>query len=77
MVSSPPPTSTSAPSSLDAEPLMPMSSSLYGSSASSSRAASSVTTRREKRWPRFWISCIFFSTALRSSGVKGFSTSKS
>ena len=30
---------------------MPISSSLYGSSASSSRAASSVTTRREKRWP--------------------------
>ena len=77
MVSSPPPTSTSAPSSVDAEPLRPISSSLYGSSASSSRAASSVTTRREKRWPRFWISCIFFSMALRSSGVKGFSTSKS
>ena len=56
---------------------MPMSSSLYGSSASSSRASSSVTTRRENRWPRFWISCIFFSMALRSSGVNGFSTSKS
>ena len=39
MVSSPPPTSTSAPSSLDAaEPLRPISSSLYGSAASSSRA---------------------------------------
>ena len=35
------------------EPLRPMSSSLYGSSASSSRAASSVTTRRENRCPRF------------------------
>lgn len=56
---------------------MPMSSSLYGSDASSSRAASSVTTRRENFWPRFWISCIFFSMALRSSGVNGFSTSKS
>ena len=39
MVSSPAPTSTSAPSSASAaEPLRPISSSLYGSSASSSRA---------------------------------------
>ncbi|CAM5326068.1 hypothetical protein SVIOM342S_07650 [Streptomyces violaceorubidus] len=57
--------------------MRPISSSLYGSSASSSRAASSLTTRRENRCPRFWISCIFFSMALRSSGWKGFSTSKS
>lgn len=77
MVSSPPPTSTFAPSSVEAEPLMPMSSSLYGSSASSSRATSSVTTRRANFCPRFWISCIFFSMALRSSGVKGRATSKS
>ncbi|MDF9812143.1 hypothetical protein M2266_001374 [Streptomyces sp. SPB162] len=57
--------------------MRPISSSLYGSAASSVRASSSVTTRREKRWPRFWISCIFFSMLLRSSGVKGVSTSKS
>lgn len=78
MVSSPPPTSASAPSAAWAAlPLSPISSSLYGSPASSARASSSVVTRREKRWPRFWISCIFFSTRLRSSGVKGSATSKS
>src|ERR1035437_4741390 len=50
MVSSPAPTSTLAPSSSLAWPLMPMSSSLYGWSASSSRACSSVTARRTNRW---------------------------
>ncbi|MCP2308860.1 hypothetical protein FHR36_001984 [Kitasatospora paracochleata] len=34
--------------------------------------ASSVTTRRENFCPRLMISCIFFSTALRSSGWNGF-----
>ena len=78
MVSSPAPTSADAPSAASAaEPLRPMSSSLYGSPASSSRASSSVVTRRANFCPRFWISCIFFSMRLRSSGWKGFSTSKS
>ncbi|CAM5299839.1 hypothetical protein SRIMM317S_02550 [Streptomyces rimosus subsp. rimosus] len=78
MVSSPAPTSADAPSAASAaEPLRPISSSLYGSPASSARASSSLTGRRANFCPRFWISCIFFSMRLRSSGVNGVSTSKS
>ena len=77
MVSSAPPTSITSPSSSEDPPLRPMSSSLYGSAANSARAESSVTTRRENRCPDFTISCMRFSSALRSSGVNGRSTSKS
>ena len=89
MVSWLPPTSTAsstltsegavgAPASgAAAPPLIPISSSLYGSPASSSRACSSLTSRREKRWPCFTIWRIRCSMALRSSGLNGSATSKS
>ncbi len=82
MVSSPPPTSASAPSaasatSWPADPLSPISSSLYGSAASSSRASSSETARRENDWPSLTIFCITEDSFFRSSGVNGVSTSKS
>ena len=78
MVSCAPPTSTSAPSAASAAPpFSPMSSSLYGSCASSACASASLISRREKFCPARTISVIFFSRAVRSSGVKGRSGSKS
>ena len=91
MVSWAPPTSTAsstltsdgaveAPASAfaaGAPPLMPISSSLYGSPASSARACSSLTSRRENRWPCFTICRIRCSMAFRSSGLNGWATSKS
>jgi hypothetical protein len=58
--------------------LMSTSSSLNGSFASSAFAASTdSTTRRENRCEDLMICFMRFSSACRSSGVKGFSTWKS
>ncbi len=78
MVSSPPPTSTFAPSAASSEPpFRPISSSLYGSPASSSRASSSEIARRENFWPSLTIFRIRDSIFSMSSGWKGSGTSKS